>query len=66
VVVTGYDEHFIYIHDPYIPEEMPSFDGQHVPIHEQDFLRLNRYGRAGSRMMVLLSDQRDRLLAWPS
>jgi ribosomal protein S18 acetylase RimI-like enzyme len=54
VVVTGYDEHFIYIHDPYTPEDVQEYRGLHVPIHEWDFTRINRYGRQGTRTMVLL------------
>lgn len=56
VVVTGYDDHFIYIHDPYIPDDAPAYHGRHVPIREQDFMRMHRYGRAGRRMMVLVHD----------
>ncbi len=54
VVVTGFDEHFIYIHDPYIPDDQPAFDGRHVPIYERDFMQMNRYGRAGSRTMLII------------
>jgi ribosomal protein S18 acetylase RimI-like enzyme/predicted double-glycine peptidase len=57
VVVTGYDEHFVYIHDPWVPEGPAQFEGTHVPIHESDFTRMNRYGRHGVRTMVLLSDR---------
>ena len=57
VVVTGYDEHFIYIHDPWVPEEPAQFEGTHVPIHESDFTRMNQYGKRGVRTMVLLSDR---------
>lgn len=64
VVVTGYDEHFIYIHDPYLPDELPEFDGRHMPILERDFARMNRYGRAGTRMMVLVHNQPLRLDEW--
>lgn len=54
VVVTGFDEHFIYIHDPYIPDDQPAFDGRHVPIYERDFMQMNRYGRAGNRTMLTI------------
>lgn len=54
VVVTGFDEHFIYIHDPYIPDDQPAFDGRHVPIYERDFMQMNRYGRAGNRTMLII------------
>ncbi len=54
VVATGHDEHFIYIHDPYIPEDPPAFVGRHVPIYERDFMKMNRYGKAGKRTMVII------------
>lgn len=57
VVVTGYDDHFIYIHDPYIPDDVPEFDGRHIPILERDFARMHRYGRTGRRMMVLVHER---------
>lgn len=56
VVVTGYDDHFVYIHDPFIPADAPRFDGRHVPIHERDFTGMHRYGTRGTRTMILLSD----------
>ncbi len=54
VVVTGYDEHFVYIHDPYVPDDTPAYEGHHMPIHERDFTRLNRWGARGVRTMVVL------------
>lgn len=52
VVVTGYDEHFIYIHDPYTLSEIPETDGRHLPIHERDFYRISRYGNYRSMVLV--------------
>ncbi|HET6566484.1 MAG TPA: GNAT family N-acetyltransferase/peptidase C39 family protein [Rhodothermales bacterium] len=57
VVVTGYDEHFVYIHDPWVPEAPEEFRGSHMPIHESDLTRMNRFGKRGVRTMVLLSDR---------
>lgn len=57
VVVTGYDKHFVYIHDPWVPEGPAEFKGSHVPIHDSDLTRMNRFGKRGVRTMVLLSDR---------
>lgn len=48
VVVTAYDDHFIYIHDP---DEVTSderagvIDRLHVPIPEDQFLKISRWGK---------------------
>ena len=46
VVVTGHDEHFIYVHDPYIDEEIGKTvtDCVNMPIALQEFARMTRYG----------------------
>jgi ribosomal protein S18 acetylase RimI-like enzyme len=56
VVVTGFDEKYIYVHDPYVDVE----DGKSVadcinmPILNKDFERMARYGRAGLKSIILL------------
>ena len=59
VVVTGYDEHFIYIHDPYVGDALKEFVGQNVPIHEAAFTLYNRWGSRNARMMVVISGLRE-------
>ncbi len=57
VVVTGFDEHFVYVHDPYVDYdsgETPS-DSINMPIQKGEFRRMARYGRAGLQAVVLIS-----------
>lgn len=56
VVVTGFDEKYIYVHDPYVDFD----DGKSVadcinmPILKKDFERMAKYGRAGLKSIILL------------
>ncbi|MGD8206779.1 MAG: GNAT family N-acetyltransferase/peptidase C39 family protein [Thiohalocapsa sp.] len=57
VVVTGFDEHFVYVHDPYVDEaagETP-LDSMNMPIQPAEFRRMARYGRVGLQAVVLVS-----------
>ncbi|KAA6184724.1 GNAT family N-acetyltransferase [Thiohalocapsa marina] len=57
VVVTGFDEHFVYVHDPYVDYdngETP-LDSMNMPIQLAEFRRMARYGRAGLQAVVLVS-----------
>lgn len=56
VVVTGCDQHFIYVHDPFVDREegeTPT-DSMHMPIPKDSFHSMARYGRVGLRAMVVL------------
>lgn len=48
VVVTAYDDHFVYIHDPDQDEPL-NFEGViskvHIPIPEEQFLKISRWGK---------------------
>jgi ribosomal protein S18 acetylase RimI-like enzyme len=60
VVVTGFDEHFVYVHDPYVDDkegELPS-DSMNMPIGREQFRRMTRYGRRGLQAAVFLSGRR--------
>ena len=57
VVVTGFDPHFVYVHDPYVDYdngETP-LDSMNMPIQPAEFRRMSRYGRAGLQAVVLIS-----------
>jgi uncharacterized protein YvpB len=56
VVVTGFDNHFIYVHDPYVDEEknMSLTDCINIPIPLKEFERMTRYGRAGQRAALIV------------
>ncbi len=57
VVVTGYDEHFIYVHDPYVDYEKGKSmtDCVNMPISQQAFVDMSRYGKSGLRAALLIS-----------
>jgi len=56
VVVTGFDEHFIYVNDPYVNEEkrMTQMDCINMPIPLKEFARMARYGRSGQRAALII------------
>ena len=56
VVVTGFDEHFIYVNDPYVDYENneTAIDSINMPIHKGAFQKMARYGRAGLRAALMI------------
>ncbi len=56
VVMTGHDEHFIYFHDPYIDVEKGKTvtDSVNMPIAQQEFERMARYGKSGQRAALII------------
>ena len=59
LLVTGYDERSLYLHDPYIPEGSDRADSLHLPLPKADFERLSRFGKARHRYMVVVSAKRE-------
>jgi ribosomal protein S18 acetylase RimI-like enzyme len=57
VVVTGFDEHFVYVHDPFVDYERGEvpLDSMNMPIQREEFGRMSRYGRVGLQAVVLVS-----------
>ena len=57
VVITGFDEHFVYVHDPYVDEANgeTTLDSIDMPIQRDEFTRMARYGRVGLQAVVLVS-----------
>jgi ribosomal protein S18 acetylase RimI-like enzyme/predicted double-glycine peptidase len=57
VVVTGFDEHFVYVHDPFVDEKEGETvsDSIHMPIGRSLFTRMTRYGRRGLQAAVYVS-----------
>ncbi len=57
VVVTGFDDHFVYIHDPFVDEKKGETvtDSINIPISFEMFERMTSYGRRGLRAVVLVS-----------
>lgn len=57
VVAVGFDDHFVYVHDPYVDydnEETPT-DSMSMPILHWEFGRMTRYGRAGLTAVLMIS-----------
>ena len=62
VTVTGFDEHFVYAHDPFVDYEEgeTQVDSIHMPIPREQFERMTRYGKARLQAAVLLYPKRRR------
>jgi ribosomal protein S18 acetylase RimI-like enzyme/predicted double-glycine peptidase len=60
VVVTGFDEHFVYVNDPYVDHEQgeTALDSIHMPIARERFASMARYGRVKLQAVVFLSAPR--------
>lgn len=56
VVVTGFDERYIYVHDPFVDSEKDRspIDCINMPILKKDFERMARYGKAGQKAVIIL------------
>lgn len=56
VVVTGFDQKYIYVHDPLNHVELgrTPTDCINMPILRQDFQRMARYGKAGQKAVLIL------------
>ena len=56
VVVTGFDEKYIYVHDPYVDYDAgkTATDSINMPILKKDFERMARYGKAGQEAALIL------------
>ena len=56
VVVTGFDERFIYVHDPLVDSESGKTitDCVNMPILRKDFERMARYGKAAQKAVLIL------------
>ena len=57
VVVTGFDTHFVYVHDPFVDYQNgeSTLDSINMPIARGEFSRMSRYGRVGLQAVVLVS-----------
>jgi hypothetical protein len=56
VVVTGFDDHYIYVHDPLVDTEEGETiaDSINMPIPHREFQRMARYGKAGQKAVLIL------------
>jgi ribosomal protein S18 acetylase RimI-like enzyme len=62
VVVTGYDERFLYVHDPYVDAEAGKTftDCVNMPILKKDFQRMARYGKTGQKAVLIIKAKKPR------
>ncbi len=56
VVVTGYDDRFVRVHDPYVDSEAGEtlVDSLNMPILHKEFSHMTRYGRAGLKAVLFI------------
>jgi ribosomal protein S18 acetylase RimI-like enzyme len=61
VVITGFDERYIYVHDSYVDVDDGKIesDSINMPILKKDFEQMSRYGKAGLKAVVMLSEAMD-------
>lgn len=61
VVVTGFDDHFVYVHDPYVDyaDGERQVDSINMPIPHREFARMARYGRVGLQAVVIVYRNED-------
>jgi len=56
VVITGFDEHLVFVHDPFVDREegeTPA-DSIEIPISRAELDRMARFGRTGQRAVVVV------------
>ncbi|MDY6991854.1 MAG: peptidase C39 family protein [Pseudomonadota bacterium] len=56
VVVTGFDDKYIYVHDPFVDAEHEETvtDCINMPILQKDFERMARYGKSAQKAILML------------
>ena len=56
VVVTGFGDRFVYVHDPYVDHKRheTATDSMNTPIEHREFAHMARYGRAGLQALVMV------------
>lgn len=57
IVVTGFDEKYFYVHDPYVDTESSKTmtDCVNMPILKKDLQRMARYGKSAQKAVVILN-----------
>jgi len=65
VVITGFDDRFIYVHDSFVDYEEgeSAKDSINMPILKKDFERMSRYGKAGQKAVLFLK-KRSSAIQW--
>ena len=60
VVVTGFDEKYIYVHDPFVDNDAgkTATDCMNMPIAKRDFELMARYGKAGQKAVLIIRQRK--------
>jgi ribosomal-protein-alanine acetyltransferase len=61
VVVTGFDDKYIYLHDPFVDHatDRSRLDSINMPIRKTDFEHMARYGRAQQKAAILIRQRKN-------
>ncbi len=56
VVMTGFDDYFVYMHDPFVDEPLGETvsDSINMPVRKDQFVKMSRYGKAGLKAALVL------------
>lgn len=59
VVVTGFDEKYIYVHDPFVDYDKGkvTLDSINMPIPRKDFEHMARYGKAAQKAALIIRNR---------
>ena len=62
VVVTGFDDRFIYVHDSYVDTDEGKTDSDciNMPILKKDFERMSKYGKSGQKAVLIIKRRKSR------
>ena len=60
VVVTGFDDTYVYVHDPYVDvaEAKSQTDRMHIPVPQRTFDRMARYGAQHKKAALIVKPRR--------
>ncbi|MFN4282894.1 MAG: peptidase C39 family protein [Alphaproteobacteria bacterium] len=60
VVVTGFDDTYVYVHDPYVDvdEAKTQTDRMHIPVPQRTFDRMARYGAQHKKAALIVKPRR--------
>jgi ribosomal protein S18 acetylase RimI-like enzyme len=61
VVVTGFDERYIYMHDSFVDENLNKSvtDVMNMPILRSEFQRMARYGKSGQKAALIIKSRKN-------
>ena len=60
VVVTGFDDRHVYLQDPWLQteSEFSAVDRENIPVRNDMFERMSRYGRDQTRVTIFIERKR--------